>query len=273
MDSVLLKDILKQATDLYDEINKNSNEISCLLNIECINFNKNETEINLFKNIFFENIDSFILYLSEIGFTDIEESTFYQLTDILKSDILTIIDIKNLYDNKKRDYLNRIEREIYLYCFDKFNDTFTYNKLEFFNEFNNFTYLNNFIEKMKYFNENRNNDSVQYNFDYVENNQPEDNIKIEEIFNLLNNYNSDKLYISKIEDLEYTFWNKDVFLYKFTDIYTKDYKYIYFDLFKREDKNQKDSIIKFNNNKGFVICLNSYNIIENLKKSIDNLLF
>lgn len=273
MDSELLKDILKQATDLYDEIYKNSNEISCLLNIDCINFNKNEIEINLLKNIFFENIDSFIIYLISIGFSDVEESTFDQLSDILKSDILSIIDIKNLYCSEKRDFLNKIEKEIYLYCYDKFNETYTYNKIEFFNEFNNFTYLNNFIEKMKYYSENINNDKQQYNFDYIENNESEDDIKKEEIESIINQYNSDKLFISKIEDLEYTLWNKDVLLYKFTDIKTRDYKYIYFDLFKRKDKNQKDSIIKFNDNKGFVICLNSHNISDNLKKSIDCLLF
>jgi hypothetical protein len=273
MDSELIKDILKQATDLYEEIYKNSNDISCLLNIDCINFNKNETEINLLKNIFCDNIDLFIIYLTSVSFSDITESTFNQLSDILKSDILSIIDIKNLYCNEKRDFLNKIEKEIYLYCYDKFNETYTYNKLEFFNEFNNFTYLNNFIEKMKFHNENRNNELEQYNFNYIENNKPDDDIKNEEIENIINQYNSDKLFILKIEDMEYTFWNKNVLLYKFTDIKTRDYKYIYFDLFKRKDKNQKDSIIKFNNNKGFIICLNSYNISDKLKKSIDILLF
>lgn len=271
MDSELLKNILKQATDLYDEIYKNSNEISCLLNIDCIQFNKNEMEINSMKNIFFENIDSFIIYLTSIGFSDISESTFEQLSDILKSDILSMINIKNLYPNEKRELLNKIEKEIYLYCYDKFNETFTYNKLEFFNEFNDFIYLNNFIEKMKYHNENRDN-KEQHNQNLIQNNEQEDDIKNEDIYNIINQYNSDKLFVSKIEDLEYTMWNENVMLYKFTDIKTRDYKYIYMDLFKRKDKNQKDSIIKLNNNKGFVICLNSHNISDKLKKSIENLL-
>jgi hypothetical protein len=280
MDSEILKNLLKQASELYDEIYKNSNEISCLLDIDCIDFNKIYNDIDILKNIFFQNIDSFIMYLSEVLFNNIENETFDQLDDILKSDILTIINIKNLYSSEKRIKLDKIEKEIYLYCFNKFNETFTYNKLEFYNEFFDKSYnINNFIEKMKYYSENVNNnidngDNVDNNVDNVDNvdnddNINNDNINLEDIKNIIKQYNSEHLLVTEIEDLKYTLWDKDVLLYKFTDIKTKDYKYIYFDLFKRKDKCQKDSIIKFNNNKIYVICLNSIDIFTSLKKCID----
>ena len=59
---------------------------------------------------------------------------------------------------------------------------------------------------------------------------------------VINTYTHTILY-----ELNYTLWNESVELYEIIHGDTKEYKYIYFDLYKREDKSEKNNLILLNN--------------------------
>jgi hypothetical protein len=265
MNSNILKNILNDIYKNGEEINRNSNMISELLNIECFNYNITETEIDEIKDIFIDNINLYVDYLQQILFTEINELSSYQLVDILKWNKLSIFTIKYLYNINIQTKLIETEKEMYKYCVDIFNDITLYNKMKFINEFYGNKYTNKFLNEI--INKENDIDDIKYNDKDTKYNN-------NDIKNIIENYNRDNINIIELDELKYTLWNENVLLYEFRNKNTYDYVYIYFDLLSRKNKNETDKIIEMEIEKKYCICMNISDIIEYdmLEKYIDKII-
>jgi hypothetical protein len=276
MDSKFLDSLIVHANDIYDNIHKNSNILQELLNIECINYNISIDEIKNSKNNFIDNMTIFIDYLKNISFLEIDDYTMDQLINILSNSQLEIFKLKNLYNKNINTFLRDTEKEMYECIKNKLNDTYTYNKIEYYTDI----YKNDTIMEFFYNVNNVNNlttnkpDDQTYNQqDNQTDNQPDnqqDNNKIDfnnEEFTKIIKSICDKYDVTyiELEELYYTLWNKDVKLYEFKNNKTFDYIYVYFDLYNRDDKTEKLNLFKIDkNNKK--ICIN-FNFEKDISES------
>lgn len=250
LNSDFLDKLLESANNIYDDIHKNSNILQELLNVECIDYNISVDEIVNIKNNFIDNMTIFIDYLKNISFTEIDDFNMGQLVDILSNPQLEIFKLKNLYNKNINIFLRDTEKEMYEFVKDKLNDTFTYNKINYYVEiFKNeivsefFYNINNFNNEIYNKDINDNDDKIiDFNFDELD--------KI--IQNIINKYD---ISYTELEELSYTLWNKEVKLYEFKNNKTFDYVYLYFDLYKREDKTEKLNLIKLDK-KNRKMCIN-----------------
>ena len=81
-------------------------------------------------------------------------------------------------------------------------------------------------------------------------------LRIKEICELNN------LEYSHLTEMKYTLWDDKIELYEIKNKKTCAFIYVYFDLFKRQDKNEKNNIIYFDNKlKKICICYNFYELI------------
>ena len=252
----VLDDIMKSANSIYDEIHKTNNILSGLLNYDCINYsNITNTQIDSIINYLITNISE-ISEISEIS--DISEKLEY----ILKYDNLEIFKIKNLLNKEISEYITINEKRMYLQLLENFCDNCTYDKLinyidnlknddvsnkniiMFGNELKHYKMLND-LDDLDKFDELDKLDKLD-KFDKLDLKDIDFNKEIlENIVKELcvqNNYVYTILY-----ELKYTLWNESVELYEIIHEDTKEYKYIYFDLYNREDKTEKSNLILLNN--------------------------
>jgi hypothetical protein len=264
----ILENLIKQSENMFDELHKNSNILSEMLHIECIDYNIKENDIEMIKNNFIENIKIFSYFLNDLSFSEIDEYSFEQLIDILKDLRLNVFDIKKLYPAQIQDSLEKLEHEMYKTCIELFQ--FNRKKIEFYDDFYENIYIKNFIEKLNY-HETVEIDKIKIDEIKIDEIQID---KLEQVRNDILSHNTDKISTIELSDLYYTLWDKNVLLYEFKNNINFHFIYVYFDIFNRVDKKETERIIKMNNKKTFVICLNSYdkdklnNYISELKNLI-----
>jgi hypothetical protein len=313
----ILNDIEKSAGDLYDEIHKVNNILSGLLNIDCTNY-KNITKeyINDVKNKFIDNLDIFILNLATLYFADLEEYSLDQLIEILKSNDMEIFKLKNLLTEDLNIYLANTEKEIYEYSLNQLKNTFTINKITFYQDIYNNPIIKDFLNKINNFNhlelnsynskinDNKDNDNDNNNNNKDKDNDNKDNDNKDNDNNdnkdndnndnkdnktlQFNNFELEKLAknicdinnleYSNLMEMKYTLWDDKIELYELKNKKTLDFLYVYFDLFKRDNKIEKDNLIYFDNkSKKICICYHFDDLINNkeyneLKNMLTNII-
>jgi hypothetical protein len=253
-DLSILDNIEKSAGELYDEIHKVNNVLSGLLNVDCTNY-KNITKeyIDTIKENFIDNFDIFVSNLTMTYFADLGEYSLDQLIEILKSNDLEIFKLKNLLSNDLNHYLTKVEKEIYEYSLNKLTETFTMNKIKFYQDIYNNPIIQQFLNRI-------NNTDNTENIHKLELPLGTKTIVLDQsiIENLINDIcNQYNLEYSHLTEMKYTLWDDKIELYEIKNKKTLDFIYIYFDLFKREHKNEKNNIIYFDN-KLKKICLCYY---------------
>ncbi len=260
----ILNDIEKSAGELYDEIHKVSNVLSGLLNIDCTNYNMITIDfINNVKKNFIDNFDIFISNLETLYFGDLEEYSFDQFIDILSSNDLEIFKLKNLLTKELNDHLYNTEKEIYKYFNKKIEDTYSINKFTFYQEIYKNPIIENFLNMLKKYQ-----DTENSNFDSIFVNKNYDNKVIifdqNELENIIKNIcEQNNLEYNNLTEMKYTLWNEKVQLYEIKNKKTYDFIYVYFDLFKREDKIEKSNIIYFDNKlRKVCVCYNFDDLIN-----------
>jgi hypothetical protein len=276
----ILNDIEKSAGDLYDEIHKVSNILSGLLNIDCTNY-KNITidYINNVKKKFIDNYDIFVSNLLTLNFSDLEEYSLDQLIEILKSNDFEIFKLKNLLTKDLNNYLTTVEEEIYKYSYNQLNDTYTLNKLIFYQEIYNNPIIQDFINKINKFNnlelntveskklscnlETTLSDNSKINDnEYINKTLQFDDLELEKLIkNICDLHNIE---YSNLTEMKYTLWDDKIELYELKNKKTLNFLYVYFDLFKREHKIENDNLIYFDNKlKKICVCYHFDNLLSN----------
>jgi hypothetical protein len=254
----ILNQIEKSAGELYDEIHKVNNVLSGLLNIDCTNYKMiTTTYIDNVKQNFIDNFDIFISNLTTIYFADLEEYSFDQLIEILSSNDLEIFKLKNLLSKDLNYCLANTEKEIYEYSLNKLKETYTMNKITFYQDIYNNPIIKNFINNINNLPvvDDENISDNQTILAYQNNNLSIDDIKIENIIKEICETNN--LEYSHLTEMKYTLWDDKIELYEIKNIKTCAFIYVYFDLFKRQDKNEKNNLIYFDNKlKKICICYN-----------------
>jgi len=208
----------------------------------------------------------FLNYHSISSIFDINDTSFEQLNDILDDNNLQLFKIKKLMKKDIQTYL--IESENFI-------------KNEIKNTLKNL----NMIDKIEFYYEIYKNENVKEYFNMIlDKNQSTDIMNNEEnnfsIINQINNEEIDELINNILENINENinykkinspdmYWDDTVFLYKFFNVKTYEYIYIYFDLFKRKDKIESNNIIKLKKN---IYCINTHctNLNDINIKNIEN---
>ncbi len=269
----ILNDIEKSAGELYDEIHKVSNVLSGLLNIDCTNYNLITIEyINQVKKKFIENFDIFISNLETINFADLEEYSVDQFIQILSSNDLEIFKLKHLLTIELNEHLINTEKELYEYSYNKFINTYTMNKITFYQDIYNNPIIKDFLNKINNFE--KIDKKIDNNISYEEYDNNTINFDENELEKLMKNIcDMNNLEYSNLTEMKYTLWNDRVQLYEIKNKKTYDFLYIYFDLYKRKDKTEKENIIYFDTKlRKICICYNfndflndkEYNEVKNI---------
>ncbi len=257
-DLSILNQIEKNAEELYDEIHKVNNVLSGLLNIDCTDYSVITTKyIDNIKQNFIDNFNIFVSNLETLYFSDLEEYSLDQLIEILKSNDLEMFKLKNLMTKEINDYLYNVEKEIYKYLYDKLTETYTINKITFYQDIYKNPIIENFLNTLNSFqNEEQSNfDSIFINKKYDSKTKLFDENELENLIkNICDQHNIE---YSNLTEMKYTLWNNKVELYEFKNKKTCNFLYIYFDLFNREDKIEKKHII-YIDNKLRKICICKY---------------
>ncbi len=257
-DLSILNQIEKNAGELYDEIHKVNNVLSGLLNIDCTDYSVITTKyIDNIKQNFIDNFNIFVSNLETLYFSDLEEYSLDQLIEILKSNDLEMFKLKNLMIKEINDYLYNVEKEIYKYLYDKLTETYTINKITFYQDIYKNPIIENFLNTLNSFQneEQLNFDSIFINKKYDSKTKLFDENELENLIkNICDQHNVE---YSNLTEMKYTLWNNKVELYEFKNKKTCDFLYIYFDLFNREDKIEKKHII-YIDNKLRKICICKY---------------
>jgi hypothetical protein len=150
------------------------------------------------------------------------------------------------------DYISKTEKEIYEYSFNKLTETYTMNKIIFYQDIYNNPIIKDFLNKINNldnFNNlnyqiTNNNNTFCYDLD-VNKTVNLNNSKIENlIHNLCEQFNLD---YSNLTEMKYTLWDDKVELYEIKNKKTYNFLYVYFDLFKRKDKKENNNIIYLDN--------------------------
>ena len=224
-----------------------------------------------------------------MNFTDINPDSISQLTDILSSDNLEIFKLKNLLSSELNEYIFKIERGMYRYVFEILNENNRYNKIDFFAELYKDINVVNFLNIIKNIEKDQLiivDTVVEDKVDAVVDDKVDavvvdkvdavvaviDDKVLENLVNELANLFD--LEHNLLDEMDYTFWHQDIQLYEFKNKKTYNYLYLYFDLFKREDKTETLNLIRLDTkNKKVCICYNfsdkiSESEFEKLKENI-----
>jgi hypothetical protein len=260
----ILNDIEKSAVELYDEIHKVNNVLSGLLNIDCTNYNMITIEyINKIKDNFIDNFDIFVSNLETIYFADLGEYSVDQLIQILSSNDLEIFKLKHLLTKELNEHLSNTEKELYEYSYNKLINTYTMNKITFYQDIYNNPIIKDFLNKIN--NIEKIYQQIDNNISYEEYNNNNNTVNFDEneLENLIKNIcDINNLEYSNLTEMKYTLWNDKVQLYEIKNKKTYDFLYIYFDLYKREDKIEKENILYFDTKlKKICICYNFNNLL------------
>jgi len=263
----ILDKLINDAENMMNDINKNQSDIDDILlnDLYCFS-NITLDKIENIKKNHVENMNIFLNYHSISSIFDINDTSFEQLNDILDDNNLQLFKIKKLMKKDIQTYL--IESENFI-------------KNEIKNTLKNL----NMIDKIEFYYEIYKNENVKEYFNMIlDKNQSTDIMNNEEnnfsIINQINNEEIDELINNILENINENinykkinspdmYWDDTVFLYKFFNVKTYEYIYIYFDLFKRKDKIESNNIIKLKKN---IYCINTHctNLNDINIKNIEN---
>jgi len=274
MNVELINKILQDAQYIYDDIHKNSNILSEMLNTECVDYVSVVENLEDVIHSFLNKFDLFMEYLCELSFCEICDSSFDQLVDILKWNELDIFKLCDLYEKSNRNKLYNAISEINKYCRKKIDDTYSYNKFEFYLELHENKYISEFLKTIYLEDpENRGDqgdseDIKEMILNKIKNNNDTNN-------NDTNDDDTDKIrtYICGLklekhtvvdlnDNFKHTFWNKNVLLFEFRNSINYDFVYVYLDIFHRIDKIQENKVIELIENKKYCIVMNILQIKE-----------
>ena len=240
----ILDEIIRRTEELNNELNKNLSDFNEIFNDDLYNYrNISITDIDKIKQTFLEDITYYFEYsqLNNI-FDYINNSNNtqdeQQLIHILNEDNYNIFKLKRLFNVDIQKYLididNQLKKEFYT----------LFERLNIFDLKYSNNVINDFINDV-------NNDVFNDVFNDVNNVNIDDIInKINEIFeNIKGDNNIDYKFI----DDKTKIWNDSVIIYKIINIKTYEYKIVYFDLFKRKNKTETNTIIKLSKNN---LCIN-----------------
>jgi hypothetical protein len=255
----ILDEIIRKAEELNNDLNKNLSDFNEIFNDDLYNYrNISITDIDKIKQTFLEDITYYFEYsqLNNI-FDYINNSNNnlnntqdeQQLINILNEDNYNIFKLKRLFDVDIQKYLididNQIKKEFYT----------LFERLNIFDIKYSNNVINDFINDIKNHDNNDNNDNNDVNVDVDVDVNVDVNVddiinKINEIFEIIKDDNNIDY---KFIDNKTTIWNDSVIIYKIINIKTYEYKIVYFDLFKRKNKTETNTIIKLSKNN---LCIN-----------------
>ncbi len=146
----ILDKLLAEASDIYDDIHKSSNIMDGILNIDCTNYsNITIDRINYFRDVYIDNMTTFINSLTDISFSDINESSLSQLINIITWEELELFKIRDLLDKDISEYLNLVYNQLKQFTQDIINNSYSYTKIEFYVEIYNDPIVINFLKDFK----------------------------------------------------------------------------------------------------------------------------
>jgi len=248
----ILDEIIRRTEELNNELNKNLSDFNEIFNDDLYNYrNISITDIDKIKQTFLEDITYYFEYsqLNNI-FDYINNSNNtqdeQQLIHILNEDNYNIFKLKRLFNVDIQKYLididNQLKKEFYT----------LFERLNIFDLKYSNNVINDFINDV-------NNDVFNDVFNDVNNDVFNDvnNVNIDDIINKINeifeNIKGDNNIDYKFIDDKTKIWNDSVIIYKIINIKTYEYKIVYFDLFKRKNKTETNTIIKLSKNN---LCIN-----------------
>jgi len=273
MDLSILDKILEDANNIYDELYKNSNIIGTLLHLKCINFNTiTYSTIDNIKKRFIENLTIFSESLEFIDLQEITNNDIEQLFEIITDDELIIFKLAGLFNNDINIYIKQIEKDMYKDAYEILSKYSCLSKLQLFESLTSNAYIYDLLYNITQHYKSTDDLENLYMNNYqnrfikpleLDTNNGSNNFDLEQLKKIIEEIclSKDNVECILLDELDYTLWNDKVLLYEIRNKKNYDFLYVYFDLYKRNDKTVNDCVIKLYKNR-LCICTNLDDIIS-----------